>query len=310
MSQITVIIPAYNESELIDECLQSLLDQTHTDFKALIIDDASTDDTKSRIQKYCKLSPQRIELLEFGKVGPGRARNLAAAKAQSEWIAFMDADCRATPDWLFKLNETYHNFPQADSVGGPHRAPPESSEFQWSVEKFFRLSKRWIDFFQKDGGNVRECLHNPLCNTSYRRDLFLKFSGFREDLFPGEDIELDLRLRESGYRIFHNPEALVFHHRPENIERFRNVMFAYGRAQGKLVRERGIERKIQWLGILLIIPGLFMFARPSWNNFCGILINSLQWTNGFIYGFRTNRSDPPGMGAPTTASSPILNQNS
>lgn len=298
MSKVSVIIPAYNESEVIDDCLQSLVEQEFFDFTAYIIDDASTDDTRERIEKYCKMFPHRIQLLEFGKVGPGKARNLAARQSPSEIIAFMDADCIASPSWLKELVRVFEDHPDAVSVGGPHRAPSSSSPFQIAVEKFFHIAAGSVDFFQSHENEVKECKHNPLCNTSYRRKDFLELNGFREDLFPGEDIELDLRMKSQGKKIFYNPAALVYHHRPENIERFRKVMFAYGRAQGKLVRERGIERKIQWIGILMIIPAFILFPRPRWNNLLGVVWNSLDWANGFIQGFWTNRSDPPGMLSP------------
>ncbi len=319
---ITVIIPAYNEEDVIDECLESLTRQTYTDFKAVVVDDESTDSTGSKIKVWAEKFPHLIELKKFGKVGPGKARNLIAKSTESPLIAFMDADCVATPTWLRELAICYNNEKIA-SVGGPHLAPAKSSPFQFAVEKFFRKTSLFKGFYKKNEIDaVVETQHNPLCNVSYRSQVFKEVGGFREDLFPGEDTEIDFKVIDRGYKILYTPRALVHHYRPENIDQFKKVMHAYGRAQGKLLREYGVRRPIQRLGlfvlgfsfgvsILFIINfkilglaivsvGYFLFAkfRPRWNNLLGIYINSFQWFNGLIEGLRTNTSLPPGWKAP------------
>lgn len=316
-----MIIPAFNEEDKIVECLQSLVDQNFTDFKAYIIDDASTDSTREKILEFQNKFPEKISLKEYGKVGPGRARNLVANESQSEFLVFMDADCIATNSWL---RELIIGFKDSDvgSTGGPHLAPPQSSKFQLLVERFFQRAAELkivgIDFYKSKNFEIIEVNHNPLCNVAYRRDLFLQVGGFHEDLFPGEDVELDFKVKEAGFKITYNPKALVYHHRPESIRQFRNVMHAYGRAQGKLVRDRGIKRKIQIVGLSVFIGfsvlffvgnfyfGIFgsmfaiylalafFFIRPNGETNLGLWLNSLQWFNGFFEGFVTRRSDPPG----------------
>ncbi len=321
MQRVAVIIPAYNERDVIEDCLNSLVAQKFQDFNAYVINDLSTDNTREIIARFAKDHPRIIELREYGKVGPGRARNLTAKSVDAEILAFMDADCRATPEWLEQLVATWDRHPDASSVGGPHLAPPESTEFQKSVEHFYQLTAAQVDFFKKGAGEEREVDHNPLCNVSYKRNLFLELGGFREDLFPGEDIEIDLRIKRMGRKIFFNPKALVYHHRPKDIVQFRKVMRAYGRAQGKLVRERGVERKIQILGLVILMVILsslfvtadccpemffglllfwfaFFFVRPRWNSKLGLWLNALSWLNGFVIGLVTKSAPPPGAAKP------------
>lgn len=317
MPRISVIIPAYNEEGVVGECLESLANQEWGDYEALVVDDCSEDKTKDIVQSWVARDSKRFRLLEFGKVGPGKARNLAALQAQGEILAFTDADCVARPDWLKELIRGLESDDVA-ATGGPQLAHPRSSDFQLKVEKILNLVSPVIDFYSRhDDGKIREARHNPLCNVAYRKQIYLEFGGFREDLFPGEDIELDLRLRKAGKRITTNPRAVVFHHRPEDIGRWRKVMRAYGRAQGKLARERGFERKIQWLapGFLLFIGSLWVVAgsqwglwgilggsfvvllivlfRPKGHSLLSILWNTLEWFNGFVMGFVTNQSLPP-----------------
>jgi cellulose synthase/poly-beta-1,6-N-acetylglucosamine synthase-like glycosyltransferase len=230
----------------------------------------------------------------------------------------MDADCIATPSWLEELMKGFQN-EKVGSTGGPHLAPPTSTAFQLRVEQFFHTTAPLISFFKtKRGQEISETDHNPLCNVAYRADLFRKIGGFREDIWPGEDVAIDFVVKDLGYKITYNPKALVFHHRPENIEQFRKVMHAYGRAQGKLIREFGVRRKIQWifLGLinLFLIPMALMLLAAQWNALFielliwatlwnwrpktdtdfSIALNACQWANGFVEGFSKNRSDPPG----------------
>lgn len=318
MPKISVIIPAYNEERVIDDCLESLVHQTESDYEVILIDDCSTDSTRSRIQSYVERYPEKFFLKEYGKVGPGRARNFASRDARGSFLAFMDADCIATPHWLENLMQGFTNS-QVGSTGGPHRAPPQSSFFQLKVEHFFEAAAPFVSFFKsKNIQEICETDHNPLCNVAYRTEIFQRVGGFREDIFPGEDVAIDYMVRDLGFKITYNPKALVFHHRPETIDDFRKVMHAYGRSQGKLVREFGIRRRLQWVMLgflnaalvflfLLALAGfwtelliaLAFFAmmwnwRPKSERDFSLFFNACQWMNGFVEGFTKNRSDPPG----------------
>ncbi|PIR22022.1 MAG: hypothetical protein COV44_10145 [Deltaproteobacteria bacterium CG11_big_fil_rev_8_21_14_0_20_45_16] len=317
LPRVAVIIPAYNEENVIGNCIESLLRQTYENFCAHIIDDQSTDTTQQIIRRYAEAYPNKIKLQFFGKLGPGKARNRVATEVAADIYAFTDADCEVTPRWLEELIRGI-DFEGVVSCGGPQLAHPTSTDFQQKLERFFSLTSPLIDFYQNKT-DISETRHNPLCNVAYRSEVFRSLKGFREDLFPGEDVEIDLRIKQRGHRIHYNPRAIVFHHRPESIAQFKKVMRAYGRAQGKLFRESGPRRTIQYIGIiaslftfgiiiaslllqnlgllvaaLLIVAG-FYFIRPNSESLLSILLNSLEWFNGFLIGLFTNKSPPPGM---------------
>lgn len=315
-ARVSVIIPAYNEEEVIEACVESLFQQNFQDYEIHIIDDESRDQTPQILQSLQSKEPNRLKVHSFGKVGPGRARNLVGLSSESEILAFMDADCEAHPDWLQELIQAMDET-QAASVGGPHRAPPDkSNSFQVRVEKFFSRLSFVTQFFQKSMDR-RKTKHNPLCNVAYRAEIFRQLKGFREDLFPGEDYDFDWRLRKLGGVILYEPRALVYHHRPENLEAFSKVLFAYGRAQGKLFRERGPHRLQHFIAIaffalpfaalllwsssqilawsILVLFGLALFFRPpeSWG-LLALFFHGFNWFKGFIKGLITGQSPPPG----------------
>ena len=89
--KVSVIIPAYNEEEVIGNCLKSLLKQTFKPLEIIVVDDGSTDNTIS-IVKNCQLSTVNCQLFRQKHLGPGPARNLGASNAKGEILIFVDAD--------------------------------------------------------------------------------------------------------------------------------------------------------------------------------------------------------------------------
>lgn len=87
---VSVIMPVYNSSLYIEEAVQSILNQTFTDFELIIIDDASTDGTTQIIKKF---TDSRIKIIRFDiNKGVSKATNVGFEKAKGKYIARMDAD--------------------------------------------------------------------------------------------------------------------------------------------------------------------------------------------------------------------------
>jgi len=87
----SVIIPTYNRSEEIRNCLNSLVDQTYKNFEVLICDDGSTDNTRSVVDSFWdKLRIKYIWEENWG--GPAKPRNTGILQSQGKWICFLDSD--------------------------------------------------------------------------------------------------------------------------------------------------------------------------------------------------------------------------
>jgi len=99
--KFSVIIPTYNRANLLERCLNSLVEQTFKDFEVLVCDDGSTDNTKEISQKFESVLDIKY-LWEENWGGPARPRNRGIAVSKGEWICFLDSD-----DWWFsnKLEE-------------------------------------------------------------------------------------------------------------------------------------------------------------------------------------------------------------
>ncbi|MCI0471302.1 MAG: glycosyltransferase, partial [Candidatus Aminicenantes bacterium] len=95
---ITVLMSVFNNAAYLREAIDSILNQTYTDFEFLIIDDASTDSSKEIISHY---HDTRIRLIENKRnIGLTKSLNKGLHKAKGEYIARMDADDISLPDRL------------------------------------------------------------------------------------------------------------------------------------------------------------------------------------------------------------------
>lgn len=89
---VSVIMPAYNSKEFINETIDSIINQTYENWELIIVDDYSTDNTIEIIQNYMA-NDSRIFLFEQEKnMGTAVARNTAVSKAKGEYLAFIDSD--------------------------------------------------------------------------------------------------------------------------------------------------------------------------------------------------------------------------
>jgi glycosyltransferase involved in cell wall biosynthesis len=89
---VSIIIPVYNCEEFLEECIQSVLDQTMGDWELILIDDCSTDSSMGIINKYIALD-SRIKVYSFDiNVGAGVARNKGIEISRERYVAFLDSD--------------------------------------------------------------------------------------------------------------------------------------------------------------------------------------------------------------------------
>jgi teichuronic acid biosynthesis glycosyltransferase TuaG len=90
---ISIVMPAFNASQYIEDTIDSVVAQTHQNWELVIVDDASTDDTAKIISRYTA-TDSRIRLIQLGKNfgAPAGPRNKGVAVSNFDWIAFIDSD--------------------------------------------------------------------------------------------------------------------------------------------------------------------------------------------------------------------------
>lgn len=101
--RFSVIIPCYNVEPYLDECVQSILNQSYTDFEAILIDDGSTDGTHEKCTKWCAVD-ERFKLITKENGGLSSARNVGIEAAQGEYLIFVDSDDTIEKDSFLHFN--------------------------------------------------------------------------------------------------------------------------------------------------------------------------------------------------------------
>ncbi len=101
-SLVSIITPSYNSSNYIESCVQSVIDQTYTNWEMLIVDDCSSDDSFYKIQLIAS-KDTRIKIFQNSQnIGAANTRNIALKKARGKFIAFLDSDDMWNKDKLDK----------------------------------------------------------------------------------------------------------------------------------------------------------------------------------------------------------------
>lgn len=99
---VSIIIPAYNVDNYLEECVNSLLCQTYTNYEIVIIDDGSTDNTYD-VGKRLTVESAKVKLFHQENQGVSIARNIGMQKANGEFFIFVDADDIAAPQYIETL---------------------------------------------------------------------------------------------------------------------------------------------------------------------------------------------------------------
>jgi GT2 family glycosyltransferase len=165
-----------------------------------------------------------LQLVTAAHKGPAAARNLGAARAQGEFLAFTDDDCQVSPDWLCAFAEGFADG-RWQALGG-HSLTPFSqnrAESAWQ-----HLTDFLNTFMQDDDGNALLLISN---NVAYRREVFAKMGGFNETfpLAAAEDMELSYRMLACGYRQRIWPSAKIWHYHHLTARGYLKQQFRYGR---------------------------------------------------------------------------------
>ncbi len=207
----SLIIPVYNRPAEVDELLQSLAKQLFTDFEVIIVEDGSAQGCQDVVQKY----EGSLALKYFYKEnsGPGPSRNYGAARAQGEYLIFLDSDVMVPEGYFEAIGQEL----PADAFGGPDREHPSFTPVQKAIN--YSMTS-WLTTGGIRGGRKSMDKFYPRSfNMGIRKDVFERLGGFSAMRF-GEDIDLSIRIFEAGFTCRLFPEAWVWHKRRTDLGKF------------------------------------------------------------------------------------------
>lgn len=177
MPRFSIIVPAYNASDYIAECMDSLLAQTYADLEVVVVNDGSSDDTLTILNRYASADP-RVRVIDKPNGGVSSARNAAIDAAAGEWLVFADADDRYTAGALELFARLSQDAPDVDMVCASSESFGEGME----PAPFVQLPDAMYD------DAVGPLTHFALWGYALRRDIAERnHLRFHEDVRHSED---------------------------------------------------------------------------------------------------------------------------
>lgn len=275
---ISIVIPALNAAETIGAQLTAIAAQDPgQEVEVIVADNGSLDGTRRIAEGFA----DRLQLSVVDasrRAGPGAARNVGVQAATGTWLAFCDADDVVLPGWLEALGRcvgagrvavgSFRLTDYADPVVAP----------EWQVSR--RELPRYL-------GQVPLTYSSNLALTRHDFD---RVGGFDEALRCGEDVDLGIRLVESGCTVEFCPEArVVMRNRGDARSQFRQFLqygrwdvAVYRKHRGGALHRPPLSAALRDYGSLVVhLPRLLDRARRrSWivtaGLRCGRLVGSLR----------------------------------
>ena len=112
---VSIIIPCYNKAAFLAETLQSVFNQTYTNWECILVDDGSTDDTAVIAKNYCEKNTRFRYFLKKNE-GVSTARNFGIEKSKGDFVVFLDADDILADFSLLKRVEYFNQYPEQDGL--------------------------------------------------------------------------------------------------------------------------------------------------------------------------------------------------
>lgn len=205
----SIIIPTYNRANLIGLTIDSILNQTYTNYEIIIVDDGSTDNTEEVIKK---INHQKISYLKKENAERGAARNFGMAHANGEYITFVDSDDLLYPDYFLNAFKYIceFSFPPFFHLGYEVRSANGKIIF-----KADNVPSDETNFLVK--GNLLSCM-GIFINKNIANEF--KFNEDRE-LAGSEDWELWMRITAKyGIKASNTISACIVDHTNRSVSNF------------------------------------------------------------------------------------------
>ncbi|WP_439619583.1 glycosyltransferase family 2 protein [Hyphomonas sp.] len=209
----SVIIVNYNGGDFVQGALTSLAAQTRRDFEVILVDNASSDGSIDNLDTSGL--PSFTLMAETENHGFARGNNLGAARAGATWLALLNPDAAARPDWLDRIASATARHPSVSSFASLQLAMGREGIMDGAGDNYLAFGIPWRGGYGRPVRDVPvegECFSPCGAGAIYHRQTFLSAGGFDERLFCFcEDVDLGFRLRLLGETCIFLPDAVIDH---------------------------------------------------------------------------------------------------
>lgn len=211
-TNVGIIIPIYKAEKMLERCLDSLLSQSYTHWRAILIDDASPDGSGAIAQRYARQDSRFLYLRNECNLGAAAARNRGLELLEDGYAAFLDSDDWWEPDFLEKMLSAAQdnqsdmvqcawriNYPDGSEIPEPNTFP----EYRVFDRPEFAIPLRRM---------LTGISMNHMARKLVRTEL-IRGQAFNEALHTAEDLDMSFRMLMRSQRIVFIPDALYHYYR-------------------------------------------------------------------------------------------------
>jgi N-acetylglucosaminyl-diphospho-decaprenol L-rhamnosyltransferase len=210
--RVAVIVVNYNSGPHLARCLAALAAQRFRDFTVVVVDNGSADESLGALES---LPPGWRSVRLTYNAGFAAANNRALGLVESPWIAMLNPDAFAEPDWLDQMMLGVARYPDAAAFGSLQIDEARPDRLDGDGDAYHGFGVYWRGGFGQPiarQGGEGEVFSVCAAAALYNREILLELGGFDEDFFCyGEDVDLGFRLRLAGYRSVQLANAVVRH---------------------------------------------------------------------------------------------------
>ncbi|WP_066874761.1 glycosyltransferase family 2 protein [Clostridium mediterraneense] len=290
MKKLTIIICTYNRSNILKECILSLLNNnTDNNYEILVVDNNSTDNTKEIIEQL-KLKFSNLKYIFEEKQGLSCARNRGILESTTELVAFIDDDVIVEKGYVKSILEYFINDNNV-CAGGKIYTIWHQDKPAWFNDGFFSI------IGETKYGNSNRVLVNEEYpyggNMFFRKSIFDKIGVFDEklglngdEIVMGEEVDLCSRIRNLNYEIYYLNNAVVghrVHFNKVNKQYIDKRWIEEGKATAQI-----INKKDKYYRLKELIKRLLILELRDYPFF--IITNLIKSNNKFYWYAKKNRS--------------------
>lgn len=258
--RVGIVVAVYNRPEELRELLVSLVAQSENDFRVVVVEDGSTRTSSDVCQDF----ENRLTLtyVEQKNTGPALARNkgVEVLADSCEYVLFVDSDCTLPPQYIRTCYEWLTAHTEVDLWGGPDAWDENFSPIQKAIS--YAMTSPFSTGGIRGGNEVSDKFYPRTFNMGVRLAAFRAVGGFK-DLRYGEDVDLSMRLVETGYQSFLFTRLFVYHKRRTSWRSFFMQVYHSGTARFMLSRlHRGSLKLVHLLPSLAIVIAVLVLVIP------------------------------------------------
>ncbi len=221
--KFSVVIPLYNKEHYIEKTIQSVLEQTCTDYEVLVVDDGSGDGSLAAARRF---ESDRVRIIPQENQGVSVARNTGILNAKGEYICFLDADDEWRPDYLETINSLTEAYPESAIFVTAYAVNMGNGKINYSTRlepEMGCLPSYWLtlakgyDFVWTSA-------------TTIRRDILIQAGCFKAGEKIGQDLDMWARVARINPRVAYSSKICVNYNRAAEANARTRVRVAWAGA--------------------------------------------------------------------------------